>query len=172
MIRAGRKCCGVVMDEHYTDRFTDRARRVVVLAQEEARSLGHACTGIEHLLLGLSGEGDGIPARALASRDISPGVIRALVEGINRPGWLRRTLGGRRKPAPTGALPLTPGAKKVLELSYRESLQFRHEDIGPEHILLALVRVDEDAAAEVFAGLGIDKRALRSKVAEMIKGQL
>src|SRR5512133_1818727 len=110
------------------ERFTDRARRVVVLAQEEARMLDHNYIGTEHLLLGLIREGEGYAARALESLGISLDAVRQQVEVII----------GRGQHAPSGPVPFTPRAKKVLELSLREALQLGHNYIGPEHILLEL----------------------------------
>src|SRR6266511_3643585 len=125
-------------------RFTDRARRVVHLAQEEARLLRHNYVGTEHLLLGLLYEGEGIAARALESLGISLEVVRARVEEII----------GRGQITPSGHIPFTPRAKKVLELSLREALQLGHNYIGTEHLLLGLLREGEGVAAQVLAGFG------------------
>src|SRR4030042_5617322 len=114
-------------------RFSDRARRVVVLAQEEARMLNHNYIGTEHLLLGLIQEGEGVAAKALESMNISLEAVRNQVEEII----------GRGSSAPTGHIPFTPRAKKVLELSLREALQLGHNYIGTEHILLGLIREGE-----------------------------
>jgi len=111
---------------HMFERFTDRARRVVVLAQEEARMLNHNYIGTEHILLGLIHEGEGVAAKALESMDISQEAVRAQVEEII----------GQGQQAPTGHIPFTPRAKKVLELSLREALQLGHNYIGTEHIFL------------------------------------
>jgi hypothetical protein len=127
------------------ERFTDRARRVVVLAQEEARLLEHNYIGTEHLLLGIVHEGEGIAARVLESLDVSLGAVRVAVE---------REIGRGSRP-PVGHIPFTARAKKVLELSLRESLQLGHNYIGTEHILLGLVREGEGVAAEVLRSLGV-----------------
>ena len=122
------------------ERFTDRARRVVVLAQEEARMLSHNYIGTEHILLGLIHEGEGVAAKALESLDISLEAVRAQVEEII----------GQGQQAPSGHIPFTPRAKKVLELSLREALQLGHNYIGTEHILLGLIREGEGVAAQVL----------------------
>jgi ATP-dependent Clp protease ATP-binding subunit ClpC len=126
------------------ERFTDRARRVVVLAQEEARTLDHDYIGTEHILLGLIHEGEGIAAKALESLHISLEAARQQVEGII----------GQGKAAPIGHIPFTPRAKKVLELSFREALQLGYNYIGTEHILLGLVREEEGVGAQVLQRLG------------------
>ena len=126
------------------ERFTDRARRVVVLAQEEARLLNHNYIGTEHILLGLIHEGEGVAAKALESLGISLEAVRAQVEEII----------GQGQSAPTGHIPFTPRAKKVLELSLREALQLGHNYIGTEHILLGLIREGEGVAAQVLVKLG------------------
>ncbi len=128
------------------ERFTDRARRVVVLAQEEARLLNHNYIGTEHILLGLIHEGEGVAAKALESLGISLEAVRAQVEEII----------GHGGPAPSGHIPFTPRAKKVLELSLREALQLGHNYIGTEHILLGLIREGEGVAAQVLVKLGAD----------------
>jgi hypothetical protein len=140
------------------ERFTDRARRVVVLAQEEARLLNHSYIGTEHLLLGLLHEGDGIAARALESLGISLVTIRAQVEEII----------GRGEASPTGHIPITPRAKKVLELSLREALQLGHNYIGTEHILLGLIREGEGVAAQVLVKLGADLSRVQDEVARQL----
>ena len=122
------------------ERFTDRARRVVVLAQEEARMLSHNYIGTEHILLGLIHEGEGVAAKALESLGISLEAVRAQVEEII----------GQGQQAPSGHIPFTPRAKKVLELSLREALQLGHNYIGTEHILLGLIREGEGVAAQVL----------------------
>ena len=125
------------------ERFTDRARRVVVLAQEEARMLNHSYIGTEHILLGLIHEGEGVAAKALESMDISLGAVREKVqEDI-----------GQGQQNPPGHIPFTPRAKKVLELSLREALQLGHNYIGTEHILLGLIREGEERTAVGFAGI-------------------
>src|SRR4026207_1097873 len=118
------------------ERFTDRARRVVVLAQEEARMLNHNYIGTEHILLGLIHEGEGVAAKALESLNISLEAVRQQVEEII----------GQGQAAPTGPITITPRAKKVLELSLREALQLGHNYIGTEHILLGLIREGEGVA--------------------------
>jgi ATP-dependent Clp protease ATP-binding subunit ClpC len=134
------------------ERFTDRARRVVVLAQEEARMLSHNYIGTEHILLGLIHEGEGVAAKALESLGISLEAVRAQVEEII----------GQGQQAPSGHIPFTPRAKKVLELSLREALQLGHNYIGTEHILLGLIREGEGVAAQVLVKLGADlNRPLR-----------
>ena len=119
------------------ERFTDRARRVLVLAQEEARDLNHAFIGTEHILLGLIKEGEGVAAKALDALDISYETVREKVE---------EAIGANANPSP-GSPPFTPRAKKVLELSLREALQLGHSYIGTEHMLLGLVREGEGVAA-------------------------
>jgi ATP-dependent Clp protease ATP-binding subunit ClpC len=136
------------------ERFTDRARRVVVLAQEEARLLNHNYIGTEHLLLGLLDEGQGVAAKALESLGVRLEAVRAKVEEVI----------GRGQGAPTGHIPFTPRAKKVLELSLREALQFGHNYIGTEHILLGLIREGEGVAAHVLVSLGADFSRVRQQV--------
>ena len=136
------------------ERFTDRARRVVVLAQEEARLLNHNYIGTEHILLGLIHEGEGVAAKALESLGISLEAVRAQVEEII----------GQGQSAPTGHIPFTPRAKKVLELSLREALQLGHNYIGTEHILLGLIREGEGVAAQVLVGLGAGLDRVRQQV--------
>ena len=136
------------------ERFTDRARRVVVLAQEEARLLNHNYIGTEHILLGLIHESEGIAARALTALDISLEAVRGEVTEIV----------GQGQSAPTGHIPFTPRAKKVLELSLREALQFGHNYIGTEHILLGLIREGEGVGAEVLQRLGADLNRVRQSV--------
>jgi ATP-dependent Clp protease ATP-binding subunit ClpC len=140
------------------ERFTDRARRVVVLAQEEARLLNHNYIGTEHILLGLVREGDGVAARALESLGISLEAVRQHVEEII----------GRGKQAPSGHIPFTPRAKKVLELSLREAHQLGHNYIGTEHILLGLIREGEGVAAQVLVRLGADLNRVRQQVIELL----
>ncbi len=143
------------------ERFTDRARRVVVLAQEEARMLNHNYIGTEHLLLGLIHEGEGVAARALEAMGISLEVVRQQVEEII----------GQGQEAPSGHIPFTPRAKKVLELSLREANQLGHEYIGTEHILLGLVREGDGVAAQVLVKLGADLNRVRQQVIELVRGQ-
>jgi ATP-dependent Clp protease ATP-binding subunit ClpA len=142
------------------ERFTDRARRVVVLAQEEARLLNHNYIGTEHLLLGLAHEGEGVAAKALESLDVSLEAVRAQVEEII----------GQGQSAPTGHIPFTPRAKKVLELSLREALQLGHNYIGTEHILLGLIREGEGVAAQVLVKLGGDLSRVRQQVIQLLSG--
>jgi len=142
------------------ERFTDRARRVVVLAQEEARLLNHNYIGTEHILLGLLNEGEGIAAKALESLGINlSGVREQVVEII-----------GQGQQAPTGHIPFTPRAKKVLELSLREALQLGHNYIGTEHILLGLIREGEGVAAQVLQKLGAELQKVRQTVIQLLSG--
>jgi hypothetical protein len=140
------------------ERFTDRARRVVVLAQEEARHLNHNYIGTEHILLGLIHEREGIAARALTELDISLEAVRAQVVEIV----------GRGAEAPTGHIPFTPRAKKVLELSLREALSLGHNYIGTEHILLGLIREGEGVAAQVLVKLGASFERVRQQVIQIL----
>jgi ATP-dependent Clp protease ATP-binding subunit ClpC len=142
------------------ERFTDRARRVVVLAQEEARLLNHNYIGTEHLLLGLVHEGEGVAAKALESLGISLEAVRERTEEII----------GSGPDAPTGHIPFTPRAKKVLELSLREALQLGHNYIGTEHILLGLVRQGDGVAAQVLARLGAEPDRVRHRVIQLLSG--
>ena len=142
------------------ERFTDRARRVVVLAQEEARMLNHSYIGTEHILLGLIHEGEGVAAKALESMDISLAAVREKVqEDI-----------GQGQQNPPGHIPFTPRAKKVLELSLREALQLGHNYIGTEHILLGLIRDGEGVAAQVLVKLGADLNRVRQTVIQLLSG--
>jgi len=142
------------------ERFTDRARRVLVLAQEEARLLNHSFIGTEHILLGLIHEGEGLAAKALESLGISLEAVREKVE---------ETIGPAGN-APTGSPPFTPRAKKVLELSLREALQLGHNYIGTEHMLLGLVREGEGVAAQVLMSLGADLSRVRQQVIQLLSG--
>ncbi|TCC21139.1 ATP-dependent Clp protease ATP-binding subunit [Kribbella speibonae] len=142
------------------ERFTDRARRVVVLAQEEARMLSHNYIGTEHILLGLIHEGEGVAAKALESLGISLEAVRSQVEEII----------GQGQQAPSGHIPFTPRAKKVLELSLREALQLGHNYIGTEHILLGLIREGEGVAAQVLVKLGADLNKVRQQVIQLLSG--
>ncbi|MGA0221455.1 MAG: ATP-dependent Clp protease ATP-binding subunit, partial [Candidatus Nanopelagicales bacterium] len=142
------------------ERFTDRARRVVVLAQEEARMLNHNYIGTEHILLGLIHEGEGVAAKALESLGISLEAVREQVEEII----------GQGQQAPSGHIPFTPRAKKVLELSLREALQLGHNYIGTEHILLGLIREGEGVAAQVLVKLGADLNRVRQQVIQLLSG--
>ena len=142
------------------ERFTDRARRVVVLAQEEARRLNHAHIGTEHLLLGLIHEGDGVAAKALEALGVKRAAVRREVE---------ETVGRGQRPPP-GHIPFTPRAKTVLELSLRESNQLGHNYIGTEHILLGLLREGEGVAAQVLVKMGVDLNRVRQQVIGLLHG--
>jgi ATP-dependent Clp protease ATP-binding subunit ClpA len=141
-------------------RFTDRARRVVVLAQEEARMLNHNYIGTEHILLGLIHEGEGVAAKALESLGISLEAVRQQVEEVI----------GQGQHAPSGHIPFTPRAKKVLELTSREASQLGHSYIGTEHILLGLIREGEGVAAQVLVKLGADLNRVRQQVIRLLHG--
>jgi ATP-dependent Clp protease ATP-binding subunit ClpA len=142
------------------ERFTDRARRVVALAQDEARMLNHGWIGTEHILLGLIHEGKGVAARTLESLGISLDAVGQQVEEII----------GRGQQAPSGHIPFTPRAKKVLELSLREALQLGHNYIGTEHILLGLIHEGDGVAAQVLVKLGADLDRVRQQVIELLYG--
>ena len=142
------------------ERFTDRARRVVVLAQEEARLLNHNYIGTEHILLGLIHEGEGVAAKALESLGISLEGVRGQVEELI----------GQGGSSPSGHIPFTPRAKKVLELSLREALQLGHNYIGTEHILLGLIREGEGVAAQVLVKLGAELSRVRQQVIQLLSG--
>ncbi|AKE40749.1 ATP-dependent Clp protease ATP-binding subunit [Corynebacterium kutscheri] len=142
------------------ERFTDRARRVIVLAQEEARSLNHNYIGTEHILLGLIHEGEGVAAKALESMGISLESVRQEVEEII----------GRGAEPPVGHISFTPRAKKVLELSLREGLQMGHKYIGTEFLLLGLIREGEGVAAQVLVKLGADLPRVRQQVIQLLSG--
>ena len=140
------------------ERFTDRARRVVVLAQEEARRLNHNYIGTEHILLGLIQEGEGHAAKAIEELNISIDSVRSEVVEII----------GEGQQSPSGHIPFTPRAKKVLELSLREALQLGHNYIGTEHILLGLIREGEGVAAQVLKKLGAELSQVRQTVIKLI----
>ena len=142
------------------ERFTDRARRVVVLAQVEARMLNHNYIGTEHLLLGLIREEKGMAGLVLTSLGISLQAVRDGVEEVIERG----------RDAPTGHIPFTPRAKKVLELSLREALQLGHDYIGTEHLLLGVIREGEGVAAQVLQKLGADLSRVRLAVIEELGG--
>jgi ATP-dependent Clp protease ATP-binding subunit ClpA len=142
------------------ERFTDRTRRVVVLAQEEARMLNHGYIGTEHILLGLIREGDGYAARTLESLGISLDAVRQQVEEII----------GRGQQAPSGHIPFTPRAKKVLELAQREARALGHAYVGTEHILLGLIREGDGVAAQVLVNLGADLNRVRQQVIQLLHG--
>ena len=143
------------------ERFDQRARRVVVRAQEEARMLNHNYIGTEHILLGLIHEGDGVAAKALESLGISLAVVRQQVEEII----------GRGEQAPSGHMPFTKRAKLALELSLRESLQFNHGYIGAEHILLGLIREGDGVAAKVLVDVGADLNQMRQEMLQLLQEQ-
>jgi ATP-dependent Clp protease ATP-binding subunit ClpC len=142
------------------ERFTDRARRVVVLAQEEARLLNHDYIGTEHLLLGLSREGEGVAARAMEGLGVTLDRVREQVEAI---------IGQGREPA-GGHIPFTPRAKRVLEIALREALQLGHNYIGTEHVLLGLLREGEGVGAQVLIRLGHDLNQVRQRVIQLLSG--
>ena len=143
------------------ERFTDRARRVVVLAQEEARMLDHNYIGTEHILLALIHEGEGVAAKALTALGISLAATRQAVEDII----------GRGTQAPSGHIPFTPRSKKVLELSLREALQLGSDYIGTEHILLGLIREGDGVAAQVLVSSGVDLNRARQQVIQLLHGR-
>jgi ATP-dependent Clp protease ATP-binding subunit ClpC len=142
------------------EKFTDKARRVVVLAQEEAKLLNHNYIGTEHILLGLIHEGEGVAAKALEALGINLEGVREQVQEII----------GQGQQAPTGHIPFTPRAKKVLELSLREALQLGHSYIGTEHLLLGLIREGEGVAAQVLTKLGADTNKVRQQVIQLLSG--
>ena len=144
------------------ERFTDRARRVVVLAQDEARMLSHNYVGTEHILLGLIHEGEGVAAKTLQSLGVSLDAVRQQVEEI---------IGRGQQQPLSGHIPFTPRAKKVLELSLREALQLGHTYIGTEHILLGLIREGDGVAAQVLVGLGVDLNRAREQVILLLTGR-
>jgi ATP-dependent Clp protease ATP-binding subunit ClpC len=144
------------------ERFTDRARRVVVLAQQEARDLGHNYIGTEHILLALIDEGQGVAAKALTALGISQDAARQRVADII----------GRGQGASQGHIPFTPRAKKVLELSLREALQLGHHYIGTEHILLGVLREGEGVGAQVLVDLGADLDRTRQQVIQILHGRM
>jgi ATP-dependent Clp protease ATP-binding subunit ClpA len=144
------------------ERFSDRARRAVVLAQEQSRLLDHDHIGTEHVLLGLLHEGEGLAARALRSLGVTLEAAQAEVEDIL----------GRGGSSPTGHIPFTPRAKKVLELGLREALQLGDNYIGTEHILLGLIREGEGVAAQVLVRRGVDLSRLRQRVIDLRLGQV
>ena len=143
------------------ERLTERARRSMVLAQEEARLLGHPFIGTEHLLLGLIHEGEGVGAAALGRLGVSLDAVRAKVEETIGPAQIEPTEAG-------GSPPFTPRSKKVLELALREALQLGHNYIGTEHILLGIVREGEGVAARVLVDLGASLQATRATVLDLL----
>jgi len=142
------------------ERFTDRARRVIVLAQEEARMLNHHFIGTEHLLLGLLHEDEGVAAQALTQLGVSLDNVRSNV----------RTVIGQGDVPPVGHIPFTPRAKKVQELALREALQLGHNYIGTEHILLGLIREGQGVGATILLRLGVQLNPLRQAVIEILNG--
>ena len=142
------------------ERFTDRARWVVVHAQEEARQLGHGFIGTEHILLGIMREGEGVGAKALQELDISLDAVRAMVEGTVRPSGEGSTTSPQ----------FTPRAKKVLELSLRQALELGHNYIGTEHLLLGIVREEQNVAGQILAALGADRTAVGQTVIMFLAG--
>jgi ATP-dependent Clp protease ATP-binding subunit ClpA len=154
----GRVLLGGARRRAMFERFTDRARQVVVLAQDEARRLDHNYIGTEHILLGLIHEGQGVAARALESLGVNLAAVRQQVEEII----------GRGQQVPSGHIPFTPRAKKVLELSLRESQQLGQDYIGTEHILLGLIREGDGVAAQVLVKLGADLNRVRQQVIQLL----
>jgi ATP-dependent Clp protease ATP-binding subunit ClpA len=142
------------------ERFSERARQVVVLAQDEARALGHDYIGTEHILLGLLREEEGIGARVLENLGITVEEVRAQVVRVVGPG----------DETPTGQIPFTPRAKKVLELSLREALSLGHNHIGTEHVLLGLVRENQGVAARILLDFGADAETIRNEVIRALSG--
>jgi ATP-dependent Clp protease ATP-binding subunit ClpC len=143
------------------ERFTERAKQVVVLAQDEARALRHNYIGTEHILLGLLREEEGLAARVLESLDITVEEVRAQVARIIGPG---------DEPIVSGQIPFTPRAKKVLELSLREALSLKHSYIGTEHILLGLVRENEGVAARILLDFDADAEKIRNEIMRVLSG--
>jgi ATP-dependent Clp protease ATP-binding subunit ClpA len=144
------------------ERFTDRARRVVVLAQEEAKMLNHHYIGTEHILLTLTREGGGVAARALESLGITEEAARQQVEEI---------IGPRQQDPPRGHIPFTPQGKKTLQLSMREAIALGHAYIGTEHILLGLIREDDGVAIRLLNGLGVDPNRVRQRVIQLVSAR-
>jgi ATP-dependent Clp protease ATP-binding subunit ClpC len=144
------------------ERFTDRARRVVVLAQEEARTLNHDYIGTEHILLALIRESGGIAAQALESLGITEEAARQQVEEI---------IGRGQQDPPRGHIPFTPRAKKALQLSMREAIALGHAYIGTEHILLGFLREDDGVATRVLNGLGVDPNRVRQQVIQLVSAR-
>jgi hypothetical protein len=142
-------------------RFTDRARRVLVLAQEEARLLRHDSVGAEHILLGLLHEGEGVAARALESLGINREAARQQIEEII----------GQGRQVPGGHIPFTARAKKMLELSLREALALGHNYVGTEHLLLAMLHENQGVAAQVLTGSGIGHAQVRERVLDLLTSE-
>jgi ATP-dependent Clp protease ATP-binding subunit ClpC len=143
------------------ERFTERARQVVVLAQDEARAFNHNYIGTEHILLGLLREEEGLAARVLESLEITVEEVRAQVA---------RIVGQGDETTTTGQIPFTPRAKKVLDLSLREALSLGHNHIGTEHILLGLVRENEGVASQILIDFGVDAEKIRNETLGMLSG--
>jgi ATP-dependent Clp protease ATP-binding subunit ClpC len=144
------------------ERFTERARRVPVFAQQEARALGHDSIGTEHVLLGLLRQEEGLAAVVLASLGVTIEAVREQAAQVGKPGG---------NPSAGGQLPFTPETKKALELSLREALALGHNHIGTEHVLLGLAREEEGAGSRILHGFGIDSDTLRSAVGAMLPGR-
>jgi ATP-dependent Clp protease ATP-binding subunit ClpC len=142
------------------ERFTDRSRRVLVYAQNEARELNVNYIGTEHILLGLIREGDGIAAKALGALGVNYDSVRKKVEKA----------ANHDEPASSASLPFTPPAKKVLELAFREAVQLGHNYIGTEHLLLGIVRESSDTATQILLDLGVESTNVREKVTQMMSG--
>jgi ATP-dependent Clp protease ATP-binding subunit ClpC len=142
------------------ERFTERARQVVVLAQDEARALNHNYIGTEHILLGLLREEEGVAARVLESLDVTVEEVRAQIERVV----------GRGDEITAGQIPFTPRAKKVLELALREALSLNHSYIGPEHILLGVARENKGVAARILLNFGADAEAIRERTIALLGG--
>jgi ATP-dependent Clp protease ATP-binding subunit ClpC len=142
------------------ERFTEQARQVLVLAQDEARALKHNYIGTEHILLGLLREKEGLAARVLESLDITVEEVRVQVARIVGPG----------DEVTTGQIPFTPRAKKVLDLALREALSLGHHHIGPEHILLGLVRQNNGVGVQILLDLGADAEKVRDEIIRMLPG--
>jgi ATP-dependent Clp protease ATP-binding subunit ClpC len=142
------------------ERFTERAKQVVVLAQDESRALGHNYIGTEHILLGLLREEEGLAARVLESFDVTVEEVRAQVE---------RTIGRGEQP-PTGQIPFTPRAKKVLELALREALALGHNYIGTEHILLGVMRENRGVSARILLDFDVDAEKIRNETIRLLSG--
>jgi ATP-dependent Clp protease ATP-binding subunit ClpA len=143
------------------ERFTDRARRVLVLAQDEASALGHGFLGTEHILLGLLAEGEGVGAKALQALQVDPDALRERIVGL---------VGAGDPSSVTGSPPFTPRAKRVLELSLRAALDLGHNYIGTEHELLGLLAEGEGVAAQVLVASGLSAVDVRAKVIELLRG--
>jgi ATP-dependent Clp protease ATP-binding subunit ClpC len=143
------------------ERFTERAKQVVVLAQDEARALKHNYIGTEHILLGLLREEEGLAARVLESLDITVEEVRAQV---------KRLVGQGDEEIVTGQIPFTPRAKKVLELALREALSLGHNYIGTEHVLLGVVRENQGVAARILLDFDVDAETIRNEIIRMLPG--